>query len=121
MTDLPACILKKIGDEIQYETTGIIPIINPSQIWHKPLVTYGISKLSKDMPLHYPEIVGINLAVERWRAEIPLEFRHVSIQQNPDVIFAWIAAADDAILKTDPNSIMGYAGYPGTSLQGKLI
>lgn len=119
------CIIRapRLGDEslgpiYQVSQTPGIPIA--TLLWNKRLVTYAIGRLSKDLPMHYPEVMAINLAFEKWRVEANIDFKRVRIDQHPDILVEFVDPVNDSILSQDPKNIMGYSGFPTTSLQGHV-
>src|SRR5438445_6437344 len=122
MVSHPACIARFTNpnfDIIQprYELVAPAPVSK----WNKKLITYAIGRESRDIAENKPEAIGLNISIESWREEIPLEFRKVSVTQNPDVTVSFVDPLTDPYMKSEPNNIMGYSGYPGTELQGVLM
>jgi len=87
--------------------------------WEKNdnIVTYCLIKDTKDILGDSLEKRAVNLAMDTWNVEIPLELQSVNKDQNPDIRIEFTDSNDDWF-KVNPS--LAYAHFPGTENQGTI-
>ncbi len=107
-----ACIVRQTNGQVSYETQREI-----TNKWHKNEITYAIFKGTLDTE---KEKLSFNLAHTTWEAEIPLKLKLVKPTDNPDIKLYFLHAHEDELFKKEP-SVLAYAYYPETGLQGTVV
>ena len=87
--------------------------------WEKPTVTYAMIRGTEDLPEDSMEIIAMNLAMTTWDFEIPLILQVVKKNENPDITLEFSDSENDDYFKNSP-SVLAYAYYPKTSLEGVI-
>jgi predicted Zn-dependent protease len=86
--------------------------------WDKQVVYYSLQKDSEDITGRSLETKAVNIAFSTWNFEIPLKLKSVKKNQTPDIYINFVKSDDDEHLK---KGVLGYAYYPKTSKQGKIV
>jgi predicted Zn-dependent protease len=86
--------------------------------WDKQVVYYSLQKDSEDITGRSLETKAVNIAFSTWNFEIPLKLKSVKKNQTPDIYINFVKSDNDEHLK---KGVLGYAYYPKTSKQGKIV
>jgi len=87
--------------------------------WDKPTVTYALLRGTEDIPGDSMERIAMNLAMTTWDLEIPSILKVVKKEENPDITLEFADNQSDQYFKDRP-SVLAYAYYPKTSLEGVI-
>ena len=87
--------------------------------WDKSIVTYAVLRGTEDLPDDSMEKLVMNLAMTTWDFEIPLVLQVVKKDENPDITLEFSDSDHDDYFKDRP-SVLAYAYYPKTSLEGVI-
>ena len=85
--------------------------------WDKPIVTYSMIRGTEDLAGDSMEVLAMNLAMTTWDFEIPLNLQVVKKTENPDITLEFSDSDNDDYFKDHP-SVLAYAYYPKTSMEG---
>ena len=90
-----------------------------SHKWDKQVVYYALQKDSEDISGRALETKAVNIAFSTWNFEIPLKLKSVrGSDRTPDIYINFVKEENDEHLK---KGVLGYAYYPKTSKQGKIV
>jgi hypothetical protein len=103
------------NNEVEFETQQTE---HPHK-WEKPIVTYAMIRGTDDLPEDSMEVIAMNLAMTTWDFEIDLTLQVVKKNENPDITLEFSDSENDEYFKDRP-SVLAYAYYPKTSMQGVI-
>lgn len=88
--------------------------------WEKDIIYYDIT--FPDLPLISPKKMrrALNITMTTWDFEIPIKFKPASWHNKSADIRISFAGDEDDLFRTRP-SVLAYAWFPGTSLQGIIV
>ena len=89
--------------------------------WNKDTVYYYTETINIPLLLTKRQLLtAINLAMTTWDIEIPVRFRSTRDIKLADIIIAFEDAEINKYFSDRP-SVLAYAYFPGTSLQGTIV
>jgi len=89
--------------------------------WEKDVLTYAIIRGTDDIPGFRDESFAMAIALTTFAAEIPIKFRKVRANQNPDLRVEFKTPEEDRRFADKP-TVLAYAYFPAQGkVSGKLV
>lgn len=89
--------------------------------WNKKTLTYAVIRGTEDIPGNHFESLAMSLALTTYEVEIPIKFKKVKANENPDLRVEFKTPEEDHRFKESP-SVLAYAYFPAQgSVSGSVV
>ena len=89
--------------------------------WNKDILTHSLVRGTEDIPGNYLESLAMSLALLTYGVEIPIKFKKVRSDQNPDIRIEFKSPEEEHQFKERP-SVLAFAYFPAQgSVSGRVV
>ncbi len=89
--------------------------------WEKDILTHSLVRGTEDIPDNYLESLAMSLALTTYAAEVPIRFKKVRSDQNPDIRVEFKSPEEEQMFADRP-SVLAFAYFPAQgAVSGKVV